>query len=394
MLSSKNSWKMICATIVLMTAGSNGVILAADVKAPTVSGFVDTTYMYNFNTPNTHTTELRSFDQKDNNFAINAAQVKVDGTAGDAGYTVKLLAGNDARVISPVDSDSTPNSNRSIFSVEEAFLTYTCPVTKIGVKAGKFVTLEGIEVIESKDNPTISRGTLFGLAEPFTHTGLLLTRSVGKVDLGLGVVNGWDLTSDNNAGKTVFGKIGLNFGDPFTLNISGYVGPEQPTDPTGLNNVEGNTRSSLDVTGVTKVNPKLTLNYQWNIGQEKNALVHPFAAPGTVRDTLDSWQGVGIQPVLTITDKFSIGARAEYFFNNNGTRLVPLPAAAPTIEVAETNFTIAPSFKCTDNTMFRLEYRYDRSNKKIFQKDANPSADPNLLKDSMSTASAEWIVTF
>src|SRR4051794_14055507 len=120
-----------CLSAVTMLAG----YVAADTSAPSVSGFVDTTYMYNFNTPNTQTTELRSFDQKDNTFSINAAQVAVTGTMGDAGYVVKLLGGSDARMISPVDADSAANSNRSIVSIEEAYMSYTCPITKIGLKA-------------------------------------------------------------------------------------------------------------------------------------------------------------------------------------------------------------------------------------------------------------------
>ncbi len=39
------------------------------------------------------------------------------------------------------------------------------------LKGGKFVTLLGQKVIESPNNLNFSRGYLFGLAIPLTHTG-------------------------------------------------------------------------------------------------------------------------------------------------------------------------------------------------------------------------------
>ena len=41
----------------------------------------------------------------------------------------------------------------------------------VTLKAGKFATLLGYEVIESPSNLNVSRGYLFTLAIPLTHTG-------------------------------------------------------------------------------------------------------------------------------------------------------------------------------------------------------------------------------
>jgi len=58
--------------------------------------------------------------------------------------------------------------------------------------AGKFVTSEGIEVIEGNQDYTVTRGFLFGLAEPYTTTGVKADYQFTKqLDLMLGVVNGW-----------------------------------------------------------------------------------------------------------------------------------------------------------------------------------------------------------
>src|SRR5207249_2763062 len=98
-----------------------------------------------------------------------------------------------------------------------------------------------------------------GLAEPFTTVGALADRAFGKVDIGVGVVNGWDLTSDNNNAKTIIGKLGFNFGDPFSIFISGLHGPEQPDGATPTSrSVSGNNRDSLDGVVTLKVIPKTT----------------------------------------------------------------------------------------------------------------------------------------
>ena len=49
------------------------------------------------------------------------------------------------------------------------------------------MTLEGIEVIEGYQNYTVTRGCLFGMAEPFTHTGVKANYAFTKqLDLTVG----------------------------------------------------------------------------------------------------------------------------------------------------------------------------------------------------------------
>lgn len=346
----------------------------AETTAPTFSGYVDTNYVYNFNKPLSGTNALRSFDAKDNNI-FSTAQLGVSGQLNDqTGYLVKFLAGSDAAAITSGGAGGADD-----FDIQEAFLTYACPTTKINLKAGKFVTLQGIELIESKDNPTISRGYLFGLAEPFTHAGALATRSFGKLELGAGVVNGWDIVSDNNKSKTLVGKAGLNFGDPLTFNISGYHGSEQARDVSisTAPSVEGNNRSSVDLTGVTKIIPKVALWFQANWGQEERIV----DLNGDGLFELATWGGAGIQPVVSITDKFSVGARWEYFDDDEGAR-------TGTAGLAATNYTITPAYKCTDNMTVRAEYRYDRANKKVWQD------DEGVAKDKSSTVGLQFLLVF
>src|SRR5258708_16699814 len=108
--------------------------------------------------------------------------------------------------------------------------TCALPISFIGgftFTAGKFATYEGIEVIEGPADPTITRGFLFWLAEPVTHVGAKLHYTTGPVDVGVGLVNGWDTnntlfeTGDNNNQKTLIWRAAVTPSPMFFAAFSG-----------------------------------------------------------------------------------------------------------------------------------------------------------------------------
>jgi len=287
---------------------------------PKVSGFIDTSFNVKLQDDRGKTMPNfgRSFDTVSNTFILNTVHLNVDGSEGMAGYHVELEFGSD-------QAASSANN------IQEAYVTLrhdeNCVLT-----VGKFVTLEGIEVIESGWNPTISRGYLFGLAEPYSHTGVKMDHQFGKiVSVTLGAVNGWDLATDNNRDKTWLGRVGLNFGDPLAFGIVYYTGKE----------VSPNKRTSLDITGVSKWGP-LALNFQYNMGEEEG-----IGAAGADAE----WSGWGLQPVYTFTPKFSVGGRYEYFKDKDGKRSLGAEDAY--------NITLTPTWKHSDNVTLRAEVRKD-----------------------------------
>ncbi|MCG3203832.1 MAG: hypothetical protein KCHDKBKB_00508 [Elusimicrobia bacterium] len=354
----------------LFLLGLTGSLMA---EGPTVSGYVDTQYGYNFSKPNTGTTALRSYDSQDNTLA-NTVHLSFAGTFGEGiGYVVDLDAGHDANTT----VGSIPASG---VALQEGYLTYMAPC-KLGFKVGKFATYEGIEVIETNANPTISRGYLYGLAEPYTHVGGVATFVLGKLDFAAGLVNGWDQANDNNQGKTVIGKIGLSLGDPLMATLSGTHGPEQNQVTSGgviTDSRSGANRDSIDLTVLTKIIPMVDLYLQANAGTEAQVVDNDG---DTINDDRASWSGAGVQPIIHFGDKFSIGARLEYFSDPEGAR-------TGTRNISTTNITITPGYKITDNVLVRAEYRQDSSNKKIWVD------DKGMLEDSVSTGALQFLVTF
>jgi hypothetical protein len=221
--------------------------------------------------------------------------------------------------------------------------------------AGKFTTYEGIEVIGGPSNPTITRGFLYFLAEPVTHVGAKLHYATGPVDIGVGLVNGWDTngivyTGDNNDMKTGIFRIGVTPVPQFFAAVSGTYGVEQA-------GAVSNPRLSMDLTGGIVPSDMITINFQANFGNEKaapgpaNAMGMPTVADG-------SWYGFGLQPLLKV-GAASVGARFEYFKDTKGTRT--LVANDPSY----INFTITPGYTIDGALTLRGEFRYDSASESV-----------------------------
>ncbi len=367
-------------TLLALAAAPVTQLVAADTTpdtGPTFTGFADTTYNFNTNGPRVSgaggsTNTFHSFDNEANSFNLNDAQLKVSGhPVKDQAitYVFSLDYGTDAKAINAAD----PNQVGNVVTIEEAYGTWMDSKTKIGVKIGKFVTYEGIEVIESMNDPTITRGLLFSLPEPFTNTGALLTYNPNdKLDIEAGVVNGWDEIQAVNSGKTVLGHAGYNWGDPLSLSATIMYGTAPiPGDDTDK-------RFSFDLTGLTKVVKNLALNFQLNYGRQQHAATEVGKGGEGA-----SWFGLGVQPVYTINDKWSLGGRIEWFVDNDDA----LTPSAPTKRRLLT-ISVAPAYQVTAHFLARVEARYDKSNQDDY---LNKSG---TAKKSMGELAAESIFSF
>src|SRR6266852_4380461 len=192
-----------------------------------VSGYIDAGYTHADRNLET-AFSTRVFDSQNNSFALHQFGLQVAKQPKEGfGGLVNITVGKDAQVIhsspepQPV-AGVVPTS--STFDVTQAFLPYAGgPLTLI---AGKFVTLQGSEVIWSPTNPNVSRSILFG-AIPCTHTGVRATWALSDTfSLIAGVNNGWDQLTDANKGKTLELGATLNPIKPLSITLSGYNGKD------------------------------------------------------------------------------------------------------------------------------------------------------------------------
>jgi Putative beta-barrel porin-2, OmpL-like. bbp2 len=328
--------------------------------ATTITGFVEGGYNHVFGAPHNPTEgdaiPTRAYDPE-NGFVLHLAHIALKHQLNENVYG--FIAFN-------AGADSTYNHDpsgvqRTLFDVPEAYAVATG--YNLTFTAGKFTTYEGIEVYQGPANPTITRGFLYWLAEPVTHVGAKLHYTAGPVDIGVGVVNGWDTnngvfaTGDNNNQKTFIFRAAVTPSPAFFAALSGTYGVEKPgqdTDP----------RYSIDLTGAAVATPALTINFQANLGGEKNSdWIDPTKSA--------TWIGFGIQPLLKV-DAESLGVRFEYFSDSGlsrsglGPAINPKDAMGALVDPTNTkdkvglwNLTITPGYTIAGALLARAEFRVD-----------------------------------
>jgi hypothetical protein len=355
------------AAVALGAAGAARGADEHDHPTYVLGGYIDTTFNYNLNGADNNA--FHSYDNKANTFLLNSADLQLAGTVEkNLSYFIQIDAGSDAARNSA--DNIAVSSGADDFDIQEAYITYAFGDTGFGFKAGKFVTLEGIEVIESMLNPTITRGFLFGLAEPFTHVGALGTYtppSLKDWTFTLGLVNGWDILEDNNNSKTIVAAAAYSMGDPLWIQAVLMSGPEKPGN-------NSDNRMSFDVTATNKSVKNLVLSGQFNYGSEENSAVGGGDA---------TWIGFGAQAVYSFDGTpWNVGGRFEIFDDKDGAR-------TGVDDTRLVNFSVAPGYTLTKNLVTRVELRVDQSNNDVF-------ADGHVLNDKKQQVevAAELYYTF
>lgn len=353
--------------------------LASLLGPMSVTGFVDGYYNYNFDHPHTAAcpigtvpsafatpcSSFRAFDGPSQQLALNMIELILDkppdANSSRLGYHLSFGFGNAMNVVNSTD----PGGLGFAQYIKEGYLSYLAPVGKgLQFDFGKFVTPNGAEVIESKDNWNYSRGLLFTYAIPFYHFGLRTKYTFSdKYSLTAYVVNGWNNIIDNNTGKTY----GLSFGWTPNKKVSvtqNYMaGPEE-------NNNNNNIRQLFDTVVTYTPTSKLSLmwNYDYGRGDRLPAFVNPVY-----------WTGIAGYVKYAFNDKYALATRYEFFDDHNGfTTGTPQDFN----EVTETF-----ERKIAGNLITRLEYRHDMSNQPTFAKGSAPVKSQN-------TALAGIIYTF
>ena len=332
--------------------------------------------------------ELRFYDFEGGyTFNIGEFSIKKDPSERyPFGYGLVLTAGipgtsndsqkNHALGIFRGDDDQFAFRNTPNFDLQEAYGSYQIPIgSGLTVKAGKFVTLLGYEVIESPNNLNFSRSFMFTFAVPLTHVGALLSYSpLPWLSLTAGPVVGWDVARDNNSRMSVMGQVGVSAVKDLALNLNWITGPEQPHNDT-------HPRTVLDFvgtyTGIKDLTLGLNVDYGWEIDEAF------LAASGTRRDNDASWWGWAVYAAYDWTKALRTALRLEYFKDAEGVRTQLSPPGTK-LDLYEVTATL--QYKIWKGLVGRLEYRHDIANQKVFAIRAPGYVPTRKTQDTISMA--------
>jgi hypothetical protein len=318
--------------------------------------------------------ELRLYDF-DEGYTFNVAEFSIKKDPSERypfGYGLVITAGLDSQKnhsfgIFRDEEDGFPFRNTEKFDLQEAYVSGLVPLgSGLTLKAGKFVTLLGYEVIESPNNLNFSRGYLFGLAIPLTHTGGLASYTFTDwFNMTAGVVLGWDDSKNVNDGLSYTGQFAFAPVKDLTANLNWIVGPEQ-IDPRRIDDsvdrgsrgyVNSHLRYVLDFvfnyTGIKN----LTLGLNVDYGHEESDPV----ARVSRREGGVTWWGWAGYAAYDWTEKLRTSVRQEFFRDAHGARI----GSADATDLWSTTATV--QYKIWKGLVGRIEYRHDQADEKVFR---------------------------
>ena len=320
--------------------------------------------------------ELRFYDYHEG-YTFNMAEFSIKKDPSERypfGYGLVITAGIDSQKnhsfgIFRDERDAFPFRNTEKFDLQEAYLSGTVPVgSGLTLKGGKFVTLLGYEVIESPNNLNFSRGYLFELAVPLTHTGGLATYTFTDwFNMTAGVVLGWDDSKNVNDALSYTGQFAFTPVKDFTANLNWIAGPEQ-VDPRSFDeNVERASRNYVN--GRWRYVLDVVLNYtgfkNWTLGlnvdyghEQSDAFVQSLK---TRADTDATWWGWAGYVAYDWTEKLRTAVRQEFFRDAAGAR----SGSGIGTDLWSTTATV--QYKIWRGLVGRVEYRHDQSDEKVFR---------------------------
>ncbi len=194
------------------------------------------------------------FKADSNSFAFDQLWFELERPVSEenrAGFRADIVFGKTAGLLSGLTGGDGRSGND--LEVYQAYVQYLAPIGENGVtfKAGKFATLIGAEVVQAPMNFNITRGQVYNLFQPITHSGILASTTLGPVDLAVGLVNGTrnfpasDI--DVNKNKAVLWSIGASPTESLSISLAGTHGAAQEAGIGFVNQKSGDKESIYDL---------------------------------------------------------------------------------------------------------------------------------------------------
>jgi hypothetical protein len=330
--------------------------------------YVENSYTFNLTGAGRDATnELRFYDF-DEGYTFNMAEFSLKKDPSEKypfGFGLVVTGGQDAQKNHAIgifrdDNDAFPFRNTPKVDLQEAYVSGLIPLgSGLTLKAGKFVTLLGYEVIESPNNLNFSRSFLYGLAIPLTHVGVLASYSVTDwLSLTAGPVSGWDIADDNNDTPSYTGQIALTPVKDLSTNLNWIVGKEYSLGPRRILN--GGVRWVLDFVANYTGIKDTTLGFNLDYGEEDDEayLKHVLQT----RSDFDArWWGWAVYGAYDWTEGLRTALRMEFFTDPTGAR------TQLGQKLSFWDVTATAQHKIWKGLVGRLEYRHDSADEKVFK---------------------------
>jgi hypothetical protein len=282
------------------------------------------------------------------------------------------LYGTDARFTQAVglelNQDGTQglNSGQRFYHLAFPQFYVDAAVGRLKVRTGHWYTIMGYESVMSPVNFFYSHAYTMQYGEPFTHTGVLGSLSLGEND-GLvlygGIHNGWDIFSVANTAPAFTDRGSLIGGLTWKVMDGLIYGAGTYTLGNELNNVGtfpgmASFYQQRDLSS-NYLGVKLTEKIEW-LGQLD--LGDQIGGSRAVAGQRAEWYGAISYLFISLTETLRFGARGEWFRDDDGARVRAVGDANLAQGPFVGNFyeaTLGLNWAPNPNIMVRPEMRWD-----------------------------------
>ena len=283
----------------------------------TGGGWVSMGGTYSTDNPDNHNNLPITFNDRSGEFQLNQLNLflqralDLESSAWNFGGRMDVMFGTDSRFTQATGLDNKLISENNLrfydLAIPQAYLEIFAPLGNgVTAKIGHFYTIIGQEVVMAPNNFFYSRSYTMQYAEPFTHTGVLLSYSLNNnFTLNAGSVNGWDNFDKNLATWNFLGGLSWT-NDEASDAVSWSVISGDVNDATSKN------RTMYSLVVSHSFTNQLHYVFQHDFGFQQQA-----TAVG--KDAY--WYGLNQYMFYDLTNTVSAGIRGEWFRDNNGTRL-------------------------------------------------------------------------
>ena len=265
-----------------------------------VSGSADTYYKYDlstFKSPTGGSNIPTSFANEQNSISLGMLDLILSKTAGKASFVGDISFGARGQYQSLPNGNADAGNVSNSFNIQNLYLKYQFSES-FSMTAGYMGTFVGLEVISPTANVNYSTSYLFTNG-PFQNAGLKANYNFSsKVGLMVGLFNDWNTYQDNNGVSHFGAQLSITPSEKLTAFVNVLSG----RSASGATSYGSGT--IVDLTTTYSINEKLKIGLN--------------AADYTLPQNNGGYSGVAVYPQLALSEKFTLGTRAEYFKYKDG----------------------------------------------------------------------------
>lgn len=324
----------------------------------TLSGYIDTYFVYDFNKPPSGDRPYFVSMARHNEMTVNLAylSLKYSSSRLRAGFTPGFGTYMNANYV------NEPGTLKNI--VEASAGVKLWQNKSIWVDAGVFNSPYTNESAISKDHLAYTRSFAPEYV-PYFLAGVKLTMPLSeKWNAYLYLVNGWQQIQDQNKGKSLGTQLEYRPSSAWLFNWNTYVGSEESSS-----NPEFRTRYFSDVYFIyTKEKWSATGSIYYGVQQRSGA-------------SSAAWWQANLIGQYSLSKNLSIVGRVEYFNDPEEVQINPITNVS-----GFTSFStsVGINLKVTEHALFRVEGRTFLSDKNVYERNNEPVNNSNLIATNLT----------